>query len=198
MLVLGLGQFISRDSIEYRSGVTLYGYCDGAPLIRTDPSGNAWFVIIGGGAAAIGCAWGYKCDPPGSYDWLTDSEDDDLAELKKEMTDALANCNADIAASISSAIEDCPIVGKFERGNSVDGEDGTSLTYDGGWACPTKVVLANDFFDRDDKCTQYFTLFKECYRRAAERDFDDTGESDNRASDDFDEVEDCLGCEGHQ
>ena len=34
-----LGRFISRDPIDYRSGVNLYEYCGDDPLTYTDPTG---------------------------------------------------------------------------------------------------------------------------------------------------------------
>lgn len=87
-------------------------------------------------------------------------------------------------------------MGKFEVGHAPDGDDGTSLTYDGGWSCPTKTVLGSDFFDKSP-CAQFMTLAKECYLRAQERDFDDTGLSDNRIRDIFRQIQDSLGCKGY-
>jgi hypothetical protein len=139
------------------------------------------------------CARAFRCDPPGSFDWLTESENMKMSEIRDEMVEKLSKCRGNArAAAIADAIKNCSITGKFEKGKSVDGADGTSLTYDGGWACPTKIILSNDFFQRN-KSSQYMTLIRECYQRAVLRDFDDTGNSDNRLRAYSNEVADCLG-----
>jgi len=192
----GLSTFITRDPIEYESrDCNLYRYCWDNPVLHTDPSGQVAPVVIVGaiGAPVIVCAWIYRCDPPGSYDWLTRTEKGALGRIRDEMVQKLSNCKSSPrAAAIAAAIKNCPVSGKFEKGRSSDGNDGTSLTYDGGFACPTKVILSNDFFGRS-KSSQYLTLIKECYQRAVLRDFDDTGMSDNRQRDYYNSVADCLG-----
>lgn len=98
---------------------------------------------------------------------------------------------------IVAALASCPIAGKYEHGGAVDGDDGTSLTYDPGWAWTTQVILANDFFDRSNRRSQYQTLLKECYQRAYIRDFDDTGASDNRSTRNMEKIECATGCCGY-
>jgi len=192
----------SRDPIGFEPGIwNAYHYVANAPMRYVDPSGKTLIHVGVGGGVVITAVWIYRNDPPGSYDWLTWGEQRALGALKRGLTDGLYECDkGSPGASFSGmrdAIANCPIVGKYEAGGSSDGDDGTSLTYDPGWAWSTKVVLSNDFFRRLSKCSQYQTLMKECYQRAYLRDFDDTGLSDNRSNKNFESIECCTGCCGH-
>ncbi|XZE34771.1 RHS repeat domain-containing protein [Pirellulaceae bacterium SH501] len=194
------GRFLQRDPIGYADGVnSLVHHVVNSPFRFVDPSGRSLVLVCGGGGVLVGGVWIYRNDPPGSYDWLTWDESSKLSRIKIDFTTGLNDCRranpGGKAREMMDAISDCPIIGKFEDGGSPDGDNGTSLTYDPGWAWSTKVILSNDFFGRG-RCSQYQTLLKECYQRAYLRDFDDTGISDNRSNKNFEGVECCTGCCG--
>jgi hypothetical protein len=104
------------------------------------------------------------------------------------MTDKLLDrdCRDPEAGRIAEAIQNCPIVGKFEPNNGPppDGDPKDSLTYEVKGKSgiidlyPDQVILGIDFFKRTNTCSQFSTLLKECYIRKVLRDFDDTGTSD--------------------
>ncbi|MDR1697627.1 MAG: RHS repeat-associated core domain-containing protein [Erysipelotrichaceae bacterium] len=46
-----IGRFISKDHLNYLDpktigGLNLYAYCGGNPVMRVDPSGNAWYDVL--------------------------------------------------------------------------------------------------------------------------------------------------------
>ncbi len=92
------------------------------------------------------------------------------------------------------------ISGTFCKGSGPDGQDGTSWTMDAGWAWRAHIYLSYDFFRRRGKtarCSQYYTLTKECYQRAYLGDYDDSGNSDNRLDDYFKRIQNNIGCRGY-
>lgn len=157
-------------------------------------------VIVGGGGVLIVAAYYWRCTrkmgswepfiyPYGRYN--------PLQVIRTNMINALRKCDAKDAADIAHAIAACPLVGRFTKGGSPDGQDGTSLTYKNNWACWPRVVLAHDFFTRTSWCSKYYTLVKECYLRASLANYDDTAASDNTQSRIFEAIECCLDCCGH-
>ena len=196
---IGYG-WAQRDPYAYEDGVNLYEFDGSKPTSFIDPDGRALKFIIPIGLVLVGGVWVYKNDPAGEYDWLKYNEKIDLGIIKLTMIGLLETCPgggpSEVPAMIN-AIESCPIVGKFEAGKSPDGSDGTSLTWNPGWAWWPKVILANNFFTTKTRCEQFMTLLKECYLRVHIGDYDDTGVSDNAIRRYFASIQCCLACCGH-
>ncbi len=200
VLNVALGCWVQRDPIGYADSANLYQYGVYNPFSFRDHSGLSVVVVVVIviiGVILIGSACVYRCDPDGSCDPFTEDESEQLKNLKRKMRQILSGpYGSPIPNMVAAALADCPLTCKYDA-NGPDGSPGSSNTVRGP-GCPTQVVLANDFFDRTDVCAQYFTLFKECYRRAFVGDMDDTGMSDNRAEDSFRVIQDALGCAGHK
>ncbi|MCA9076878.1 MAG: RHS repeat-associated core domain-containing protein, partial [Planctomycetaceae bacterium] len=186
------GRFTSRDPFDYLDGDNLYvAYF--VPQ-RLDATGKGIGIGVGGGIA-IGGAWAWKnCSP--CYTNLLPNEKKDLDTLLDKMAAKIDDAN------ITAALLNCKvrIWGLACPGSTPDGDDNTSTTYDPGWAWRRRIFLAPNFFSPNfpqGDCHRMHTLMKECYRRFALGDFDDTGMSDNRADADFKPYQDALGCSGH-
>jgi RHS repeat-associated protein len=48
-----LGRFINEDPIQFEGGMNWYGYCGGDPLMRVDPEGTFFHILIGAGIGGI-------------------------------------------------------------------------------------------------------------------------------------------------
>lgn len=206
-LHLQLGIWVNRDTIDVTFGnMSLYEYANSRPNVAVDPSGEAGYVFWGIFVIIIIIIFfsvrSCECHMhPGDWSELSPADQKKLDGLIASMKAGLDGCAAGISDEVKRALEDCWIRGKFNPGGvqsntgDNDGGDGTSQTRKDG-TCTASVILGTNFFTKP-KCKQYATLFKECYLRSYKGAFDNTGMSDNMLQEEFQKIQDCIGCAKH-